>query len=105
MYSRVTLLEIDTMRIAVDEATELFASEVLPGLRAHEGFKGAVVLANQDGKGMIISVWDTEEAAADASGFGSAMLERYVALFKAAPGREYYRVVYAEMPGVAVGAR
>jgi hypothetical protein len=102
MYSRVTLLEIDTVRISVDEATELFKSTVLPGLRAHDGFEGAVVLANPDGKGMIISVWDTEEAAAKAAVFGGEVLERYAAFFKAPPGREYYRVAYAEMPGATV---
>ena len=104
MYSRVTLLEIDTVRIGVNEATELFTSEVLPELRAREGFRGAVVLANDDGKGMIISVWDSEETAAAAAGFGTEILQRYVALFRSPPGREYYRVAYAEMPGVTVGS-
>lgn len=103
MYSRVTLLEIDTMRVGVGEATELFTSEVLPELRTHHGFEGAVVLANPDGKGMIITVWDTEEAAAAAASFSTSVLERYVALFKSPPGREYYQVAYAEMPGVTVG--
>lgn len=102
MFSRVTLLEIDTVRIGVDEATELFTSQVLPGLRAHEGFQGAVVLANDDGKGMIITVWETEEAAAAAAGFSTDLLERYMALFRSPPGREYYHVAYAEMPGVTV---
>jgi hypothetical protein len=103
MYSRVTLLEIDTMRVGVDEATELFTSEVLPELRTHRGFEGAVVLANPDGKGMIITVWDSEAAAAEAAGFSTSVLERYMALFKSPPGREYYQVAYAEMPGVTVG--
>lgn len=103
MYSRVTLLEIDTVRLGVDEAVELFKAEVLPQLREQAGFEGVVVLATPEGKGMIITVWETEEAAAEAAAFGTGLLEGYMALFKAPPGREYYAVAYSEMPGVIVG--
>jgi heme-degrading monooxygenase HmoA len=103
MYSRVTLLEIDTLRITIDEATELFRAEVLPRLREQEGFVGAVVLATPEGKGMIVTAWESEAAAAAAAGFASGELERYMTLFRAPPGREYYQVVFAELPDVAVG--
>jgi hypothetical protein len=102
MYSRVTLLEIDTMRVDVDDATRLFREHVLPRLQEQDGYEGVVVLATPEGKGMIITVWDTEEGALDASGFAAAELQRYMTLFKAPPGREYYEVVVADMPGVAV---
>jgi heme-degrading monooxygenase HmoA len=103
MYSRVTLLEVDTVRIGVDEATELFTADVLPRLRAQKGFEGAMVLATPEGKGMIITVWDTEQEAAAAAGIGAEALERHLAIFRAPPGREYYRVTFAELPGVTVG--
>jgi hypothetical protein len=103
MYSRVTLLEIDTTRIGVDDAVELYKADVLPKLRAAEGFEGTVVLTTPEGKGMIVTVWDTEEAAAGAVAIGTEALERHVAIFRAPPGREYYRVALAEMPGVSVG--
>ncbi len=102
MYSRVTLLEIDTMRVTVDEAVHLFDERVLPGLREQEGYEGVVVLANPDGQGMILSVWETEEAATAAAAFATAALEQHVTLFRSPPGREQYEVVLAEMPGVAV---
>ena len=103
MYSRVTLLEIDTVRVDVHGAAALFKAEVLPQLREQEGYEGVVVLATPEGKGMIITVWETEEAAANAAGFATGVLDRYMALFKAPPGREYYEVALAEMPGVTVG--
>jgi heme-degrading monooxygenase HmoA len=103
MYSRITLLEIDTVRIGVDEAVELFKTEVLPKLREQEGYEGVAVLATPEGKGMIVTVWETEEEAADAAGFASAALERYMALFRSPPGREYYEIAFAELPGVTVG--
>jgi hypothetical protein len=102
MYSRVTLLEIDTMRVGMDEAAALFREQVLPGLREQYGYEGAVALATPDGKGMIVTFWDTEEGARDASGFASAELERYVTLFKAPPGREVYEVAFADMADVVV---
>ena len=102
MYSRVTLLEIDTMRIDVDDATALFNDRVLPSLREQDGYEGVVVLATPEGKGMIITFWETEEGAQDASGFASAELERYVTMFKSPPGRELYEVAFADMAGISV---
>jgi hypothetical protein len=103
MFSRVTLLEIDTVRIGVEDAAELFETEVLPQLREQEGYRGVVVLATPEGKGMIVSVWDTEEEAAGSASVAAGALERYMALFKAPPGREYYEVAFADLPGVTVG--
>jgi hypothetical protein len=102
MYSRVTLLEIDTMRVDIDDAAALFRAHVAPGLSEQEGYEGAVALVTPDGKGMIITFWDTEDGARDASGFASAELERHVTMFKAPPGREYYEVAFADMEGVLV---
>jgi heme-degrading monooxygenase HmoA len=102
MFSRVTLLEIDTVRSSVSEGVELFKTEVVPELRGQQGFAGALVLATAEGKGMIVTLWETEAEAAAAAGFATSVLERYMALFKAPPGREYYEVVFAEISGAAV---
>jgi hypothetical protein len=102
MYSRVTLLEIDTLRVDVDDAAQLFRTEVAPSLADQEGYEGVVALVTPEGKGMIVSFWDTEEGARDASGIASAALERYVTMFRSPPGREYYEVAFADMSAVAV---
>ncbi len=102
MYSRVTLLEIDTMRVDIDDAAALFKAKVAPGLAEQEGYEGAVALVTPDGKGMIVTFWDTEEGAQDTSGFASAELERYVTMFRSPPGREYYEVAFADTAGVLV---
>jgi hypothetical protein len=103
MFSRVTLLEIDTMRVDVGDAVALFKEQVLPGLREQDGYEGAAVFATPEGKGMIISFWSTEEAAAATAGFATAAIEQFVTLFRSPPGREHYEVVFAELPGVTVG--
>jgi hypothetical protein len=102
MYSRVTLLEIDAMRVGMEEAAALFREQVVPGLRAQEGYEGVIALNTPEGKGMIITFWDTEEGAQDSSGFASAELERFVTMFRSPPGRELYEVSVAEMEGVLV---
>jgi hypothetical protein len=94
MYSRVLLLEIDTLRADVAEATELFRASVLPALRAQEGFEGALVLATPEGKGLILTLWATRRAV-DA-GFGAEALSA-TALFSA-PQREH-----EGLPGAAAG--
>jgi hypothetical protein len=100
MYSRVTLLEIDTMRVDVDDAADTFRAVVAPGLAEQEGYEGAVALVTPEGKGMIVTFWDTEDEAQDISGFASAELERFVTMFRSPPGRELYQVAFADMNGV-----
>jgi hypothetical protein len=100
MHARATLLEIDTMRIGVDDAAALFDRDVLPGLAEQEDYAGAIVLATPDGKGLILTLWDSEAAAADPAGFASGELDRFATLFRSPPGREYYRVVSFDLPRV-----
>ena len=102
MYSRVTLLEIDTVRTTISAAIDLFEERVLPHLREQEGYEGVVVLANPDGKAMLVSVWEDEEAANASASFATGALEEFVTMFRSPPGREGYEVVLAEMPGVVV---
>ena len=102
MFSRVTLLEIDILRVPMEDAAALFEAEVVPGLREQEGYEGAIALATPEGKGMIVTFWETEEGARDASGFASEALERFVTLFKAPPGREVYEVAVGDLAGVWV---
>ncbi|MDH4177445.1 MAG: hypothetical protein OEW31_00255 [Thermoleophilia bacterium] len=102
MYSRVTQLEVDTVRFTIDDAVNLFSEHVLPALRELDGFQGIVVLATPEGKGEIITFWDTQEEAAGAAAFGSEALEQFVTLFRAPAGREQYEVVLADLPETIV---
>jgi len=100
MYSRVTQLEIDTMRVDIHEAVALFESDVLPGLQAQPGYQGCVVLTTPEGKGMILSYWAAEADAAAAVGIATEAIERYVTLFRSPPGREQYEVALLDAPAV-----
>lgn len=103
MYSRVVLFELDTVRLDVADAAEVFRTEVLERLQAQEGYEGVVLLTTPEGKGMILSFWHTEDEAAAAKRFGSALLDEYLAFFTAPPGRDHYTVAVADLPGITVG--
>lgn len=100
MFARLTLLEIDTVRIDATAAVELFRSEILPELRDQPGYAGVLVLSTPEGLGALVSFWETAESAEVdvVQGFYPEVLERYVTLFRAPPGRGRYEVALAELP-------
>jgi heme-degrading monooxygenase HmoA len=100
MYARVTLLELDPVRVSVEDAFAMFEAEVLPQLRAQDGYEGAYVLTTPEGRALLMTLWESEETAtrSSAQAFYSEQLERYLTLFRAPPGRERYEVALADVP-------
>ena len=101
MFARVTLFEIDTLRISLDDALELFKELVVPEVRKQEGYEGLYVLRTLEGKGLIMSLWTSEEAAVAGveSGYYDEQLAKFVTFYRVPPGREQYEVVFAEPSG------
>ncbi len=102
MFARITLFEIDTVRISLDEVLEQFKELIVPEARKQEGYQGMYVMRTPEGKGVIMSLWASEEAAAAGvtSGYYDEQVAKFVAVFRAPPGREHYEVVIAEAPGM-----
>jgi hypothetical protein len=105
MYARVTQLEIDPVRTDVKSALQLYKHDVVPSMEQQEGYAGVLVMVTPEGKGLIASLWTTEEAAEASAetGFYADVLARYVTLFKAPPGRERYEVVFADIRALVEG--
>ena len=62
-------------------------SRSCPQLREQPGYEGVYVLTTPEGKGLIMTFWETEEAADGRyRGFYAEQLERYVTLFSSPPG-------------------
>ena len=100
MVARVTLFELDLKRVDVEAALERYKALVLPDLRVQPGYQGLYVLHNKEGKGLLMSLWDSEQAA-DAgisSGYYDRQSAKFLTVFKEPPGREHYQVVYSETP-------
>jgi heme-degrading monooxygenase HmoA len=104
MVARATMAEIDPVRMSIDDAVELFRTSVVPALHEQPGYEGLYVLLTPDGQALVLTFWDSEEAAdAGVQGsrsFYSEQVEKFVTLYSAQPGRETYQVVLAEEPAV-----
>jgi heme-degrading monooxygenase HmoA len=102
MFARVTLFEIDMLRVSLDDALEQFKALIVPEARKLEGYEGMYVMRTPEGKGLIMSLWASEEAATAGvtSGYYDEQVAKFMALFRAPAGRENYEVVFAEAPGM-----
>ena len=104
MIARVTLAEIDAVRMSVDQAVTLFRESVVPALREQEGYEGVYVLLSDEGKVLALTFWESEEAAdagiAGGRSFYAEQIEKFVTLYRSPPGREMYNVVLADAPAV-----
>jgi hypothetical protein len=92
MYARVTQFEIDVLRMSLPNAIEIFRERVLPRLRAQAECVGVMGLATPEGKGMLLSFWDTAEAADEGlvSGFYDEQVAEFTLFLRQPPGREHY---------------
>jgi hypothetical protein len=106
VFARATLLEIDTLRVSVDDAAAAFEDGVLPRLRAQPGFCGCYALAPPEGRAMLITFWETaEQAATDEAGWYPSVLAEFTTLFRSPPGRDRYEVRVAVPPELAASDR
>jgi len=103
MVARVTLADIDTVRISVDAAVERFRAGIIPPLHEQPGYRGLYALATPEGHALVMTFWESEEAADAglASGFYASQVEQFVTFYRAPPGRTTYDVVVQDLPGVA----
>jgi heme-degrading monooxygenase HmoA len=106
MVARATMAEIDAVRMSIVDAVELFRESVVPALHEQDGYEGMYVLLSSGGQALVLTFWETEEAAeAGLKGtrsFYSEQVEKFVTLYAAPPGRELYDVVLAESPSAVL---
>jgi heme-degrading monooxygenase HmoA len=106
MVVRVTEAEIDVVRTNPADAIQVFKQAVIPALHEQEGYEGCYVLLSEEGKVLVLSFWESNEAARATrlSGFYQEQIEKLADLvvYRQAPGREAYDVMIAETPHEAV---
>jgi heme-degrading monooxygenase HmoA len=100
MTARVTMAEIDTIRMSLEAAIERFEQLVLPALREQDGYDGTYVLVTPEGKALVLTFWESDEAAQAgiASGFHAEQVAKFATVFRSQPGRETYEVAVADAP-------
>ena len=98
MYARLTQFEIDTLRIGMADAVQMFQDAVLPELRNQPGYLGIHIMHTPEGRGVLVTFWDSEEAATAAvqSGFYDEQVQKFVLFTRQPPDRDHYEVVFSE---------
>ena len=88
MIARVTLADVDAVRTSLAEALELFRASVSPALAEQNGYEGCYVLTTPEGKAMVLTFWEDEDAAEAglASGHYHAQVGKFVTFFHSPPG-------------------
>ncbi|HSG14155.1 MAG TPA: antibiotic biosynthesis monooxygenase [Gaiellaceae bacterium] len=106
MVVRATEAEIDVVRMNPADAIEVFKQAVVPALHEQEGYEGCYVLLSEEGKVLVLSFWESDEAARATrlSGFYAEQISKVseFVVYRQEPGREAYDVVIAETPHEAV---
>ena len=93
MYTRVisTLVKPGAM----EEATNIYESSIVPAMKKQPGFKGARLLVNVDTNAAVsMTFWETEAdmLAGEASGYLQKELAKLGLLFAAPPANAHYEV-------------
>ena len=94
MYARVTLAQLQPG--IVNDLLQFLRENVVPAAQQQQGFKGLLLLTDENtNKGIAIALWETEAdmAAGEASdGYYTVQLARGAHFFAAPPVRETYQV-------------
>ena len=107
MVARVTIAELDPVRMSIQEATDEFENSVVPALREPDGYEGVYVLVSPQGQALAVTLWRDEESAeaglVGGRSFYAEQLEKFVTIYRSPPGREHYNVVVADLPAAVPG--
>lgn len=79
----------------MEEAVRIYRDSVIPAAKEERGFRGALMLTDQNtGVGVSVTLWESEADmyASEASGFYHEKLNKLDALFISAPIRKHYEV-------------
>jgi len=93
MFARLTIVQVKMDKL--DETVKIFEESVIPAAKSQKGYCGGYLLTDsKTGKGISISLWDSEEDAIanEKSGYYQEQLNKFKGLFTAPPVREGYEV-------------
>ena len=97
MFARITIVQIKSDKM--DESIKLYEGSVVPAARSQRGYRGAYLLVDRKtGKGISISVWDSEEDAIanEQSGYYQEQTAKFKDVFAAPPIREGYEIAVGD---------
>ncbi len=93
MFARLTTVQVNVENI--DEVIKIFDEKVVPAAKSQKGYSGAYLLTDRKtGKGIAISLWDSEEDAVanEQSGYYKEQVGRFAEYMTAPPVQEGFEV-------------
>jgi heme-degrading monooxygenase HmoA len=94
MFARLTITQSKPEKH--DEMVKIYEESVVPAAKSQKGYKGVYMLTDRKtGKGVSISLWDSEEDAIanEQSGYLQEQMAKFKDSFTAPPIQEGYEVV------------
>ena len=91
MHVRAVTVQIQPGK--TQEAIDLVKDSVVPAAKAQKGFQGFYLMTDaSSGKGLAISVWDTEAdmMAGESSGYYQEQIAKFGSLFTGPPTTDHY---------------
>lgn len=104
MYARVFRFEADPGKTR--EGIEIYQDGYIPEAEQEQGFVEAVLLGDRvTGKGMSISIWESERAAraSEQNGFVQQVIARFAGVLLKPPSMEGYEVMASSEIKAAAG--
>jgi heme-degrading monooxygenase HmoA len=93
MHARVTIVTVQPGKL--DEAIKVSRDSIMPAAKKQKGFKEYLLLTDRNtGKGMTITLWNTEAdmSAGEGSGFYREQVAKAAPFFAGPPTLEHYEV-------------
>lgn len=93
MFARLVIVQAKIDK--VDEIAKIYKDSVVPAAKSQKGYSGSYLLTDRKtGKGISITLWDTEEDAIvnEQSGYYQEQLDKFKEFFTGPPVREGYEV-------------
>ena len=99
MHARVITFEVES-RLALDDAQEALERLVVPETRRLPGYDGAYILRQSHTHGIIVMLWDTEDAlqSAEATPGLAEQMTRLLSQLGRRAVSSVYEVGYADHP-------
>ena len=93
MFARLTT--VTASKDKIDEIIKIFADNIVPNAKSQKGYRRIYLLTNREiGKGVAISMWDSEEDATanEQSGYYKEQVGKVAAFFTSPPAFDGYEV-------------
>ena len=93
MHVRAATVQVQPDKL--QELIDIFKNSVVPAQKAQKGYQGSYLMTDASGKGLAISVWESEAdmmAGESSSGYYQEQIAKFGSLLTATPILDHYEL-------------